>query len=961
MPMRFRHAPSAPRRRSPARRDRRLGAESLEPRRLLAAFSYSGSALNVGLDAATTLSVHSSGTGNYVLSLSDGDTFTGTDTTGLTGTGTSTLKVTSELTLTNISISNTVDGTTVDFAGSSGSYVDDVAVKLSRIATGTLPAVRFKGSTAFADSASLSVVAPTISVIAASVSTVTGPLTLSGDTGAAVASPVTGLHISASSVSTAGGPLKLDGRGGNGEGGNLRGVAIVLNSQIKSGDVGTSFPTLYVNGTGGKSSGTGTGSDGVFIDDSSSVQTTGGSLVISGSGGGANDANRGIAVLGSVGVGSSAAAPTPALLALNGIGGGSGASAKDNNGVFLANSARITATSGSIQVSGTGGAGKTSTTAPYLSSPGVSLDSPTVAALGGPVTFTADGYSFGSSTSGLFITGSTLSVLNANPGQVMRLDSSAAAQLTRVAAKDIVIGKSDAASLPVIEQASVASGGTLAIGSPNLTVNGSAIRLRAPVTNTGSQTWNGPVILGADADAGDVVLSAKGITLSGPVDGAKNLTLRPGGGALAMKDAVGGTKALASLTIGPASAVTATKAVAIDGSAAGANPDGLTLESGANGVSIQAAGSSVVNAAGNGIRIMGSSGSTLSGFTLQKNGAGVYATGASPATTIRSNTITGNGTGVSIQAATDLTIDANTIVGNTAQGVYATGAQTGTKLVRNTIRNSPFGVVVDNARGLSVGGAGQGNVIAAGADAAGNRQPATGSYGLYATGNLTGTTLVANAVVDNAVGTYLVAAKGLVVNGRNLFYRNASHGILAVGDCLSTTIQQNIVDGTMPDGTKAAYGVYLLSATRMLLGGAGLGNGIYSCTVGVCATGSLSGSVVHGNSVINNVTGMVVVSGTGLIVSNNDFSSSTSAGFRASGICTSTTVSGNEIHHGGNGVILDGAQYMAVTSNRIYRNRGYGLLAAGAMTGTAAVGNTVVANGVNVETRSAAGGTLQRR
>lgn len=961
MLMRFRPASSAARRGFPARRDHRLNAESLEPRRLLATFSYTGSALAVALDAATTLSVHSAGAGNYVLSLSEGDTFAGTDATGLVGDGTSTLSVSSELTLTNISITNSVDGTVVDFAGSSGSYVDDVSVKLARIAAGTVPAVRFKGSTAFADSASLSVVAPTISLASATVSTVSGPLTLTGDTGTAVASPVPGLLIVASTVTTAGGPLKLEGRGGNGDGGGLRGVAIIGNSQIKSEDVGTSFPTLSITGIGGKSNGNGSGSDGVFIDDSSSVQTTGGSLVINGTGGGANDANRGIAVLGSAGVGFKAAAPSPPLLLLNGIGGGSGASAKDNNGVYLANSARITATSGSIQVSGTGGAGTTSAAAPFLSSPGVSLDSPTIAALGGPVTFTADGYSFGGSTSGLFITNSTLAVLNANPGQVMRLDANAQAQIARVAARDIVIGKSDAASLPVIEQASVAAGGTLSLGAPNLTVNGSAIRLRAPVTNTGSQTWNGPLILGADADAGDVTLAAKGITLSGPVDGARNLTLRPGGGVLAMTDAVGGTKALASLTIGAASAVTATKAIAIDGSAAGANPDGLTLEANADGVSMKAAGSSVANAVGHGIRIAGSSGSTLSGFTLQKNGVGLLATGASPATAIRSNTITGNRVGVSIQSATGLTVDGNTIVGNTARGVHATGSASGTRLVRNVIRSSPVGIVVEDARGLAVGGAGQGNVIAAGADAAGNRQPATTAYGLTATGNLTGTTLVANAVTDNAVGAYLIAAKGLVVNGRNLFYRNASHGILAVGDCLSTTIQQNIVDGTMPDGTKAAYGVYLLSATRMLVGGTGLGNGIYSCTVGVCATGSLSGSVVHANSVINNGTGMAVISGTGLIVSGNDFSSSTSAGFRASGVCTSTTVVGNEIHHGGNGVILDGAQYMAVRSNRIFRNRGFGLLAAGATAGTAAVGNTIVANGVNVSTASSTGGTYQRR
>lgn len=948
------------RRRAARRRGERLRAEALEDRRLLAGFTYSGAALSVVLNAATTLSVTTSGSGAYVLALSDADTFVGTDTTGLTGNGKATLAITGELTLTSIGITNSVDGTAVEFAASSGSYADDVTVKLARIATGTVPAVRFKGATAFAGSSSLSATAPTISLASATVSTVTGPLSLSGDTGSAIASPLTGLSISNSTVSTAGGPLKLTGRGGDGDGVGLRGVSIVSNSQVKSGDSGVSFPTLYVTGIGGTSSIAGSASDGVYIDDTSIVQTTGAAAVITGTGGGANDANRGIALLGSVQMGYGAANPGPATLVLTGTGGGSGASAKDNAGVWLANSSRITANSGSIGINGTGGVGTTSATAPYLSSPGIALDSPTIVALNGPVTLKGDGYTFGSSTSGMIVASkSTVSVLNAKLGQVMRLDGTASAQMVNVAANAIVIG--DAANLPVIEQSSAAAGGALSLGSPNLIVNGSAIRLRAGVTNTGSQTWNGPVILGADADAADVTLSGKGITLGGTVDGAKNLALRPGAGALAINDVVGGTKALASLTIGPASSVTAAKSIAIDGSATGANPDGLTLEAGANGVSMQAAGNSVVNAVGNGIRLMGSSGSTIAAFTLSKNAVGVFATGALPGSAIRSNTVVANGIGMVITSATGLAVDANTFTGNTTRSVSATGVDTGTRLTRNTIRNSPLGIVLDNAQGMTVGGAGQGNAIAPGADAAGTRRAGATSYGILASGNLTGTTIVANSVVDNAVGMYLSSAKGLVVNGRNLLYRNASHGIVVAGDSLSTTIQQNVIDGTMPDGTKAAYGVYLLGATRMLLGGTGLGNGIYSCTVGTCATGNLSGSVVHANSFVNNVTGMAVVSGTGLIVSGNDVSGSTWTGLRAVGVCTSTTVSGNDFHHGDNGVILEGAQAMAVTANRIYSNRGVGLLALGASNGTAAVGNTITGNRVNVETSRATGGTFQRR
>jgi nitrous oxidase accessory protein NosD len=1010
MQMRFPRRPSSsglPTR--AARHRRRLMIEALEDRRLLASFSYSGTSLTIGLDAETRLSVTSGGSGNYVLSLSGTDRFSGTDSTGLTGNGLATLTVTNALSLTSVTINNSVDATAVEFAGSTGSYVDDFTVTLSRIASGLVPAADFKGNTAFAEAARLSVTAPTISLVSASVSTTTGSLTLAGDTGAAVASPLTGLTISGSTVATAGGELTLTGRGGNGDTGNLRGISIISGSTVKAGDTGSSFPTLNVTGRGGTSSTSGTGSDGVFIDATSSVQSTGSAVVINGTGGGANDGNRGITVLGTVAMGS--VNPSPAVLALNGTGGGSGASAKDNAGVFVASTAKVSAGNGAIFITGTGGVGTTSTTAPYASSPGISLDSPTIAALNGPVTLKADSFTFGTSTSGLFTTNSNLNIHNAKADQVMRLNATAASQLTRVVAKDIVIG--DPANLPVIEQDKAASGGAIKIGTPNLTVNGSAIRLRADVTNTGTQKWNGPVILGADADAADVQLTAAGITLANTVDGAKNLTLLPTNGPIRMEGLVGGTTPLASLRIGAASSVTAVKAIAIDGAATGARADGLTLDAGANGVDMQAAGSVIVNATGNGIRINGTTGSKISGFTLAKNAlAGIHATGVNTGssitgnvieggskgaqgvlldgttglalgtptagntisgnsvgvlakgtqtgTSIRSNAILANATGVSIQSATGLVVDANRLTGNTQYGMHASGVDTGTKLTRNTIRRSPFGIYIDGARRLTVGGAGQNNTIAAGTDAGGNYLPAFTSHGIFATGVLTGTTVVSNSIVDNTIGIQLTAARGLIVNGGNLLYRNRSHGIVVAGSSLSTTIQRNVIDGTLPDGTKAGYGIYLLNATQMLVGGSGLGNAIYSNTVGICATGSLSGSVVHGNSILNNVTGIVISSGTGLIVSTNDIGGSTSSGIVATGVNTSTTLTGNAIRHGANGVVLDGAQFMAVTANRIHTNRGVGLLARGVSTGTAATGNSITGNGVNIQTAAAVGGTFQR-
>ena len=167
-------------RRTAARR-RRLVIESLEDRRMLAAFSYVDNELLINLDAASTLSTlgsaNAAGSGGYTFSLSNGDTFSGSDTVGLAGSGKNTLSVTSSLVLSRITITNSVASTAVSLGA--GRYVDDLTVSLNSYSNPPVPSFRVAGSASFAG-CDLSVTAPSI-VVAASI-TDAGNIILSSST-----------------------------------------------------------------------------------------------------------------------------------------------------------------------------------------------------------------------------------------------------------------------------------------------------------------------------------------------------------------------------------------------------------------------------------------------------------------------------------------------------------------------------------------------------------------------------------------------------------------------------------------------------------------------------------------------------------------------------------------------------------------------------------------------------------
>jgi hypothetical protein len=156
---------------------------------------------------------------------------------------------------------------------------------------------------------------------------------------------------------------------------------------------------------------------------------------------------------------------------------------------------------------------------------------------------------------------------------------------------------------------------------------------------------------------------------------------------------------------------------------------------------------------------------------------------------------------------------ANEIVGNRGNGLTAVSSRN-LVLLGNTISgNLAAGIVLSGATGAEIGSASAPNTIVR-----------NGTWGLYATGNLSGTRVPLNAILGNgSSGIWLNAARGITVGaaplppaaatvarlGGNLIADNKAWGLLATGWCRGSTIGFNtIVDNTPGDvNTRAATGL----------------------------------------------------------------------------------------------------------------------------------------------------------
>jgi hypothetical protein len=404
------------------------------------------------------------------------------------------------------------------------------------------------------------------------------------------------------------------------------------------------------------------------------------------------------------------------------------------------------------------------------------------------------------------------------------------------------------------------------------------------------------------------------------------------------------------------------------GNASLGNRMGLTLQSGATGVTIGGTTTAERNIisgnAGNGVLItgVGTSGNTVAGNFIGTNAAGTLAV---------PNSTPGSTAGVLLSAgATDNTIGGitavpgtaagNVISGNGNYGVFLAPGSFGNSVQGNLIGlapdgttalgNAQTGVYVDDSPDNLIGGtvAGAGNIISAGTTS-GVMLRSAGAIGNTIAGNYIGTDRTGTLARPNAqYGIWITNAGNNTIGGTNAAARNIISGNSLDGIQLSgtgtvgNTVAGNFVgiDVTgLVQLANAMDGVHVVGgASGNLIGGtaAGAGNVISGNNlrgISISGVGSID-NVVLGNYIGTNRDGLAAIAnqGHGVQVDTsaaNNIIGGTTAGAR-------NVISGNN----GSGVFISSATGTVIAGNYIGTNAA----------GDADLGNALA--GVNVVSAS---------
>jgi len=344
--------------------------------------------------------------------------------------------------------------------------------------------------------------------------------------------------------------------------------------------------------------------------------------------------------------------------------------------------------------------------------------------------------------------------------------------------------------------------------------------------------------------------------------------------------------------------------------------DGVLLNSGA--FSTTALQGNVIQTNGrHGVHFLATSGQKMTGFVLggtataepnviaDNVGSGIAGSKADyTSTTIVGNTIRGNGIGINLTDASNLTVGGlttaskNTISGSKTIGLFATGTLTGTVFQGNSLTGNPLGVSLVDAQGLSLGSAsaGGGNTITG------------GTTGVRAVGNLSNSLVAGNVITGLPTGMVLINAAGTanrpfsvggataqVGTGAGNYVVTTLRGMYAAGPLTHTTVAGNTFVASGIGGN----GMVLDNATGLIVGGATptLGN-LLTAAQGnaLWATGNLAGSGVYRNNITGSQYGVALVNAQTLMigVANNRSVGNTiqynKIGLFAAGNCTASGV-----------------------------------------------------------------------
>ena len=501
----------------------------------------------------------------------------------------------------------------------------------------------------------------------------------------------------------------------------------------------------------------------------------------------------------------------------------------------------------------------------------------------------------------------------------------------------------------------------------NLTVKSDA-SLTGTISTSGFQDYKGTTTL-----VDDTALSAAGnVSFGDTLDGSHDLSIEAGAGQIDFFGALGGATPLQSLNLASASAVEALDSLSIDGT--GGSGPGLRIGSTVGNINMTAAGSSISNAAQDGILFAGgSTDSTLANFTVTNSGGnGITMEGGDYTnTTIRDVVVTTSGAaavsmsddghGLYANNAIGFTVTDSRMTSNKGSGVYVEGlASDGV-----TVSNSTFGI---DGEGLAAGNKGYGVGFAGGSNHVADNNTIGGNdlTGLLAVSPVTGETVSNITFSNNWIG--LTRSEEPVPNGQA--------GIWVLGDVTNSEgYTQGFVDDVKVQGNRVENaifnGIEIDNATNVVVGGIGLEplkhNLIKNSNqYGLAMTGELTGTHVRGNALIGNFNSGLYVRdvtdatiGGGIDAAGSLVIEGSSFGVTAIGDLTGTRMTGNRIHTNANaGVFMMGAQNFDLFRNRIEGNGPYGVLAFEGSTGTTISGNTIRESEAGVWLSGASGLTI---
>jgi hypothetical protein len=360
--------------------------------------------------------------------------------------------------------------------------------------------------------------------------------------------------------------------------------------------------------------------------------------------------------------------------------------------------------------------------------------------------------------------------------------------------------------------------------------------------------------------------------------------------------------------------------IELNGSGAGSSGNGLSLSGGSStvqGLTIDHfGGSGIVLGSDNNLVVSDYIGTNNAGSAASANATGILVNGKANTiggtTAATRNVISGNGTGVSLSGANNLVL--GNYLGTNVSGSAA-------------IANTTYAILISTA-GNAIGGsaAGAGNIIS------GN---ATGIYlngaavtGNNIEGNNIGTTPSGNGALGNtSFGIYISGAGSNTIGGTTAATRNVisgnTTGLYLASGASGTLVEGNDIGTDVTGSVKIAntsYGIYLNKSAGNTIGGTASGasnviSGNSAAGVYIAGTGA-TGNKIEGNYIGTNSGGAALGNGTGVLLSGV---SGNTIGGTAAG-------AGNTIADNGTyGVEVSGGSGDAILADSIFSNGSLGI------------------------------------